>query len=105
MEHDALTIPIIDPSPTVGTDGALSSTPPPSSYQHSFILGEGSLLATAFLRMYRKGNGERVADSLRKALMLLEDVHFWEDVVDKDLVLNLKWHSIVVSIFLWPFFS
>ena len=46
-----------------------------------------------------------MADSLGKALMLLEDVHFWEDVVDKDLVLNLKWHSIVVSIFLWPFFS
>lgn len=76
MEHDALTIPVIDPSPTVRIDGALSSTHPPSGYQHSFTLGEGSLPAIAFLRTYRKGDGEQVADSLGKALMLPEDVHF-----------------------------
>ena len=69
------------------------------------MLDEEPLPNTAFLKMYMKYDGRRVADNLEKALMLLEDIHFWEDVIDKDLVLNLKWHSIVVSIFPWPFFN
>lgn len=69
------------------------------------MLGRESILATTFLRTYRKGDGGRVASSLGKALMLPKDVHFWEDVIDEDLFPNLKWHSIDVSIFPWPFFN
>lgn len=32
--------------------------------------------------------------------MLPEDVRFWEDATDEDVVLNLKWHTIVVSFLL-----
>ena len=91
--------------PTIKTKGASSSPLPHPSYQHSFMLGREALLATTFLRTYRKGDGGRVAGSLGKALMLPKDIHFWEDVTDEDLVLNLKWHSIDVSIFPRPFFN
>ena len=46
-----------------------------------------------------------VAESLGNALMLLEDVHFGEEITDKDIVLNLKWHSIAVTVFLQPLFN
>ena len=120
-EHDAPTTLItIDPSisqpnipierlgnllPTIKTKGASSSTLPHPSYQHSFTLGRQPLLATTFLRTYRKGDRGRVAGSLGKTLMLPKDIHFWEDVTNEDLVLNLKWHSIDVSIFPRPFFN
>ena len=37
--------------------------------------------------------------------MLPKDMHFWEEIADEDIVLNLKWHSIVVIVFLQPFFN
>ena len=46
-----------------------------------------------------------MAESLRNALMLLEDVHFWEEIAEEDIVLNLKWHSIAVTFFLLPLFN
>ena len=39
-------------------------------------------------------------DSLGQVLLLPEDVHFWDEIRDKDIVLNLKWHTIAVSILL-----
>lgn len=39
-------------------------------------------------------------DSLGKALLMLEDVHFWDEVVDEDIVLSLKCNSTMVRIFL-----
>jgi len=53
----------------------------------------------SFILMLRKGKGGWVVDSLRKALLLPEEVHFWEYITDEDIVLNLKWHSIAVSVF------
>lgn len=41
-----------------------------------------------------------VMDSLGKALLTLEDVHFWDEVVDEDIVLSLKCNSTTVRIFL-----
>ena len=66
------------------------------------MLGERPLLARSFILMLRKGKGGWVVDSLRKALLLLEEVHFWEQITDEDIVLNLKWHSIVVSVYPQP---
>lgn len=39
-----------------------------------------------------------LANSLSKALLLPDDMRFWEDCKDEDVILNLKWHSIVVNI-------
>lgn len=88
----------VDRLPIVETERASSSTPPTSSYNHSFTLGERPLPTTLFILTWRKGKGGWVVDNLRKALLLLEDVHFWEQITNEDIVLNLKWQSIVVSL-------
>ena len=74
-------------------------------YYHSFTLGEEPIPATTFIRTWRKGADGWVAESLGNALMLLENVHFREEIADKDIVLNLKWHSITVTVFLRPLFN
>ena len=74
-------------------------------YHHSFTLGEEPIPATTFIRMWRKGIDGWVAESLGNALMLLENVHFWEEITYKNIVLNLKWHSIAVTVFLRLLFN
>lgn len=88
----------VDRLPIIETERALSSTPPTSGYNHSFTLGERPLPTTLFILTWRKGEGGWVVNNLRKALLLLEDVHFWEKITNEDIVLNLKWQSIVVSL-------
>nr|POE71695.1 hypothetical protein CFP56_48598 [Quercus suber] len=46
------------------------------------------------LRMWIQGEAGVLVDSLGKALLLSNDMHFWKDCKDKDIVLNLKWHAI-----------
>lgn len=94
-----------DRSSTEGAVGASSSTPLALGWQHTFRLGEGPLLATSILWTWRKGKGGRIADNLGQALLLLEDVHFWDDVKDEDIVLNLKWHTIALSALSQYFFK
>lgn len=82
----------------MGTKGTSSSTPLALRYHNSFMLGEGPLPSTSSIQTWRKGDDGWVADSLGKALLLLEDVYFWDHITDEDIVLNVKWHSIAVSI-------
>lgn len=89
-----------NPISTIRTDEASSSTLSTPVLQHSFMLGRKPFPATVSLRMFRRDDSGRVADSLKKAIMLPEDVRFWEDATDEDVVLNLKWNTIVVSFLL-----
>ena len=49
------------------------------------------------LRMWRQGETGVLAKNLDKALLLPNDMHFWEDCKDEDIALNFKWHTITVS--------
>lgn len=48
------------------------------------------------LRMWIQGEANVLIDSLSKALLLPDDMHFWKDCKDEDIVLNLKWHTITI---------
>lgn len=89
---------------TEGTEGASYSTSLTPGWKCTFSLGKEPLLATSILQTWRKGEGGCIADNLGQALMLPKDVHFWVNVKDKDMVLNLKWHTITVSVLSRYFF-
>lgn len=50
------------------------------------------------VQTWRSGLGGQVIESLGQALLLPADIEHYSSCWDKDLVLKLKWHSIVVSI-------
>ncbi|KAK9988960.1 hypothetical protein SO802_029199 [Lithocarpus litseifolius] len=60
-------------------------------------LGEGPLPSNSYVRTWRNGLGGRVVGSSGQALLLPEDMKYWSDGRDKDIALNLKWYTIVVS--------
>ena len=55
------------------------------------------LPATASVRVWEKGEGGRIAQSLVRGLLLPEDMHAFEDGMDKSLGRQLQWHTIVVT--------
>lgn len=65
---------VVWPLLRIGAEGASSSNPPHSRYQHS--LRGGPFPTTEYIWIWRKGERGHVMDSLEKALVMLEDVHF-----------------------------
>lgn len=58
--------------------------------------------ASSHARVWEKGEGGCVAESLVHVLFLPEDVHAFEDGIDESLGWRLQWHTIVViSCFFW----
>lgn len=53
------------------------------------------------MQTWRNGLGGQVSDNLGQALLLLEDLKYWLNGRDEDIALNLKWHTIAVSILDW----
>ena len=63
--------------------------------------------STASVRVWEKGEGSRVAQSLVHGLLLPEDVHTFKDGIDESLGRRLQWHTIAVtpsSLFLFQFY-
>lgn len=64
-------------------------------------MGEGPLPSNSYMQTWRNGLGGQVSDNLGQALLLLEDLKYWLNGRDEDIALNLKWHTIAVSILDW----
>ena len=60
------------------------------------------LPSTVCVRVWEKGEGGRVVQSLVHGLLLPEDVHTFEDGTNESLGRRLQWHT--VAVILNPFF-
>ena len=67
------------------------------AWQASFMLDGKPLLSTTNVWVWEKGAGGRVAQSLVHDLLLLMDVHTFEDGTDESLGRRLQWHTIAVT--------
>ena len=67
-----------------------------AEWQPKFQLDSKPLPASANVRVWDKGEGGRVAQSLVNGLFLLEDIHIFEDGTDETLGRQLQWHTIAV---------
>ena len=74
-----------------------STSRPILRWQPSFQMDSRPLPVTASVSVWEKGEGGRVAQSLVHSLLLPEDVHTFEDGMDKSLGRQLQWHTIVVT--------
>ncbi|KAK9999238.1 hypothetical protein SO802_018841 [Lithocarpus litseifolius] len=63
----------------------------------SFILDGKPFPSTASVRVWDKGEGGRVAQSLARGLLLPEDVHVFYQGTDESLARRLQWHTIAAA--------
>ena len=87
---------IREPQTEAGTGGASSSQVAPA-WKPKFILDGKPLPSTACVRMWDKGEGGRIAQTLAEALLLPEDVHAFEDGSEESVGRRLEWHAIAVN--------
>jgi len=86
---------IREPPTEAGTGGASSSQAAPA-WEPKILLDGKPLPSTACIRMWDKGEGGRIAESLAEALQLPEDVHAFEDGSEESIGRRLEWHAIAV---------
>ena len=83
------------PTAQVGAIVASSSWPE-VHWQPTFKFGNGPLSTTASVRVWDKGEGGKVAQSLVHGLLLLEDIWFFTEGNEDSLVQRLQWHTVAV---------
>ena len=83
--------PVTQPRP----DGA-STSRPAAIWQPSFVLDGEPLTETASLRIWGKGQGGCVAQSLASSLLLPEDVHAYEEASEESVGKRLTWLTMAV---------
>lgn len=66
-------------------------------WECTFQLGDKALPSSSYIRTWRSGEGDQVSNSIRHALLLSTDIEHYIGCRGNDLVLKLKWHTIVVS--------
>ena len=67
-----------------------------AKWQPTFQLDDKPLPTSASVRVWDKGKGGRVAQSLVHGLILPENIHVLEDEMDESLGRRLQWHTIAV---------
>ena len=86
---------ICEPPTEAGTGGASFSQVAPV-WKPKFLLDGKPFPSTACVRMWEKGEGGRIAQTLAEALLLPEDVHAFEDGSEESVGRRLEWHAIAV---------
>ncbi|XP_050264223.1 uncharacterized protein LOC126708473 [Quercus robur] len=87
---------IHEPPTEAGTGGASSSQVAPA-WKPKFLLDGKPLPSTACVRMWEKGEGGRIAQTLAEALLLPEDVHAFEEGSEESVGRRLEWHAIAAA--------
>lgn len=67
-----------------------------ASWECSFQLGDKSLPSISYLLTWRSGKGGHVFDCLGQALLFSADMEHYASCRVDDLVLKLKWYTVVV---------
>ena len=86
---------IREPQTQVSTGVASSSQVAPA-WKPKFLLDGKPLPSTACVRMWEKGEGGRIAQTLAEGLLLPEDVHAFEEGSEESVGRRLEWHAIAV---------
>ena len=87
---------VIREPPTEAITGGASSSQVAPAWEPKFLLDGKPLPSTASVRMWDKGEGGRIAQTLAGALQLPEDVHAFEDGSEESVGRRLEWHAIAV---------
>ena len=74
-----------------------SSSRPVLAWQPSFELDGMPLSADASIRVWEKGEGGRLAQSLAQGLLLPEDVSAFAKGTEESMGRRLQWHTIAVT--------
>ena len=77
-----------------------SSSQAVQAWQPKFQLDGKPLPASAYVWVWDKGEGGRVAQSLAYDLLLLEDVRAFEEGMEESMGRRLQWHTIAVILHL-----
>ena len=86
---------IHEPQTQVGTGVASSSQVAPV-WKPKFLLDGKPLPSTACLRMWEKGEGGRIAQTLAEGLLLPKDVHAFKEGSEEFVGCRLEWYAIAV---------
>ena len=86
---------IREPETQAGAGVASFSQVAPA-WKPKFLLDGKPLPSTACVRMWEKGEGGRIAQTLAEGLLLLDDVHAFEDGSEESVGRRLEWHAIAV---------
>ena len=89
---------IQEPQTQVGLGIASSSLAAPA-WKPKFLLDDKPLPSTACVRMWEKGEGGRIAQTLATGLLLPDDVHAFEEGTEESMGRRLQWHTITVTPF------
>ena len=76
--------------------GVASSSQTAHAWKPKFLLDDQPLPSTAYVRMWEKGEGGRIAQSLAEGLLLPDNVHAFEDGSEEFVGCRLEWHAIAV---------
>ena len=82
--------------PTQAGMGVASSSQVAPAWKPKFLLDGKPLPSTACVRMWEKGEGGRIAQTLAEGLLLPEDVHAFEEGSEESVGHRLEWHAIAV---------
>ena len=86
---------IREPLTQAGT-GVVSSSQVAPAWKPKFLLDGKPLPSTACVRMWEKGEGGRIAQTLAEGLLLPEDEHAFEEGSEESVGRRLEWHAIAV---------
>ena len=95
---------VIREPPTEAGTGVASSSQVAPAWEPKFLLDGKPLPSTACVRMWEKGEGGRIAQTLAEALLLPEDVHAFEEGSEESVGRRLEWHAIAVILLSIYFF-
>ena len=73
-----------------------SSSQVAPAWKPKFLLDGKPLPSTTCVRMWEKGEGGRITQTLAEGLLLPEDVHAFEEGSEESVGHQLKWHAIAV---------
>ena len=86
---------IREPQTQVGPGVASFSQAAPV-WKPKFLLDGKPLPSTAYVWMWEKGEGGRIAQTLAEGLFLPDDVHAFEEGFEESVGYRLEWHAITV---------
>ena len=89
---------IQEPQTQVGP-GTTSSSQAVPAWKPKFLLDDKPLPSTTCMRMWEKGEGGRIAQTLATSLLLPDDVHAFEEGMKEFMGRRLQWHTIAVTPF------
>ena len=87
---------IREPQTQVGP-GVASSSQAATAWKPKFLLDGKPLPSTACVRMWEKGEGGRIAQTLAEGLLLPDDVHAFKEGSEESVGHRLEWQPIAVT--------